>query len=78
MNGAAQLAVDLQHQFNFVLLERRLIHLRPGRVQQVAQDGVAQFDHSACAMCGVAGYMATQQDAKTFDARPPLPAEPSP
>jgi len=35
-HAAAQLAVDLQHQFHFVALQGRFVHLGPGRIQQLA------------------------------------------
>jgi hypothetical protein len=47
-DGAAQLAVDLQHQLDLVLHQRRLVHLRPGGVEQIAQRaGVAQLGPQA-------------------------------
>ena len=54
---AAQLAVDLQHEFDLVLHQRRFVDLRPRRVEQVAVLAAKPSSlHSAQVVCGQAGY----------------------
>ncbi len=67
---ATQLAIDLQHQFDFVLHQGRCIDLRPGRVQDVAKlVGIAQVRPQRVGQMGRGRVQAAQQDAKTFNQR---------
>jgi hypothetical protein len=77
MDGAAQLAVDLQHQLDFVLHQRRFIDLRPLGIEQVAQAlRRSPAHHRVCVMCGVAGYRQRSRMPKPSISATPAPRRP--
>ena len=45
-DGPAQLAVDLQHEFDLVAQQRGFVHGEPSRVKQIARAG-GEAEHSA-------------------------------
>ncbi len=70
MNGATQLAVDLQHELDGVLHQRGLIDLRPARIEQIAELGaVAEFLPQGVGDVRCGGVEHAQQNAEAFAQR---------
>ena len=67
LDRAAQLAADLEHQLDLILLQCRFIHLRPGRDDDLAVlDGITMLPPQRLRDMRRGRVERAQQDAKSF------------